>query len=227
MEWAEGSFRLKSVVLTVVLIFTGTLACHAQDKPAAACNFPYDGFATSSHQQPQIAEFTIGTALNLELCGSSSGCAASRTAIATPVWILRKQGAWTCGYYSGRSGAGTTWIRSDALRAVSYDAHPPLKAWIGTWTGGEDRVVIRSAGAPGMLHLAGNAVWRGRENDVHFGDMKGDASPAGNHLHFVEHGPDSCTIDLTLLNRYILASDNQLCGALNARFQGVWKRIGP
>jgi hypothetical protein len=55
-------------------------------------------------------------------------------------------------------------------------------------------------------------------------DTKGNAIPSGNHLHFVEDGPNSCTIDLTLLGKFILASDNQLCGGMNARFQGFWKR---
>jgi hypothetical protein len=76
------------------------------------------------------------------------------------------------------------------------------------------------------LHLVGDAVWNGARGNAHFGDTKGDASPVGNRLHFVQNGPDNCTIDMTLLERYILASDNGLCGALNARFQGIWKRTG-
>ena len=39
-----------------------------------------------------------------------------------------------------------------------------------------------------------------------------------NHLDFVESGPGSCTIELTLLDRYVLAEDNSACGGLNARF---------
>jgi hypothetical protein len=79
----------------------------------------------------------------------------------------------------------------------------------------------------GTLHLAGDAQWHGNADDAHFGETEGGASPVGNHLHFVQSGPNSCAIDMTLLHGYILASDNGLCGALNARFQGIWKRSGP
>jgi len=220
-------FTMKFMALAIVLILAGAPVCSAQHKPAAGCNFPYDGFAITPGQAEQIAEVTAPAALSLELCGSTSECAASRAALGAPVWIIRQQGGWTCGYYSSRSGSGTAWIRSDALRMAPYDAHPPLKAWIGTWAGGEDRVLIRAGRAPGTLHLAGKAVWHGRMDNVHFGDMDGDAAPTDNHLHFVQHEPNSCTIDMTLLGRYILASDNQLCGALNARFQGIWERTSP
>ena len=177
-------------------------------------------------QKVQIAEVAARAAVKLEECASKKGCIVSPAAWGTPVLVYREQEEWTCGYFTSRDGAGPAWIRSDALRAVPYDARPHLNAWIGTWTGGEDRVLIRAGSVPGKLHLEGNAVWRGEGDNEHFGDTKGDASPVDNRLHFVQNGPDSCTIDMTLLNRYILASDNGLCGALNARFQGIWKRTG-
>lgn len=216
---------MKSIALVFMLILIWAPVCGAQGKPTGDCAFPDAGFATAPEQRVQIAEVAARSAAKLEECGSERGCTATPAAWGTPVLIYREQGAWTCGYFSGHGGAGPAWIRSDALRMAPYDARPPLNAWTGTWTGGEDRVLIRTGSVPGTLHLMGNAVWHGEKDDAHFGDTKGDASPVGNRLHFVQDGPDSCTIDMTLLDRYILASDNGLCGALNARFQGIWKRI--
>jgi hypothetical protein len=218
---------MKAIALAIMLILPGGWVCCAQGKPTGDCSFPYAGFATAPGQRVQIAEVATRAAVELEECGSEKGCVVSPAAWGTPVLIYREQGSWTCGYFSGRDGAGPAWIRSDALRVVPYDTRPPLNAWVGTWTGGEDRVLILVGSMPGTLHLVGKAEWHGQGSGAHFGDTEGGASPVGNRLHFVQNGPNSCTIDMTLLNRYILASDNGLCGALNARFQGIWKHIGP
>jgi hypothetical protein len=218
---------MKCIVLAMVLILPGASVCAPQGKPTGDCSVPYNGFAATSEQSVHIAEVATRAAVELEECGSEKGCIVSPAGWGTPVLIYREQGEWTCGYFSGRDGAGPAWIRSEALRFVPYDARPPLNAWVGTWSGGEDRVLIRAGSMPQTLHLVGNAEWHGKDDDVHFGHTEGGASPVGNHLHFVQNGPSSCTIDMTLLNRYILASDNELCGALNARFQGIWKRTGP
>jgi hypothetical protein len=217
---------MKSILVAVVLILSGVADCGGQSKPTEDCAFAYDGFATTPGQKVQIAEVVQRAAVQLEVCGSPKGCVEAPAAWGTPVQIYRQQGEWTCGYVSGRDGAGSAWIRSDALRVVRYDEHPSLRAWVGTWTGGEDRARIRTGSVAGTLQLVGSAEWHGKYT-AHFGDTKGSASPVGNHLHFVESGPDSCTIDMTLLNRYILVSDNQACGGLNARFQGIWKRTSP
>jgi hypothetical protein len=218
---------MRPIALPIVLTFLGASVCGAQGKPPGPCSFPDVGFATTPGQQVHIAEVATRAAEKLEQCSSAKGCIMSPAALGTPVLIYQEQAQWTCGYFSARDGAGPAWIRSDALRVVSYDERPPLNAWVGTWAGGEDRVLIRAGSVPETLHLSGSAEWHGKGDDAHFGDMKGSASPVGNHVHFVQNGPNSCAIDMTLLNRYILASDNGLCGALNARFQGIWKRTAP
>jgi hypothetical protein len=217
---------MKSLALAIVLILSIAPDCGAKSKPTEDCTFADAGFSTPPGQKVQIAEVANRAAVKLEVCGSPNGCVEAPVSLGTPVEIYRRQGGWTCGYVSGNNGAGPAWILTDALRVVPYDDHPPLKAWLGTWTGGEDRVRIRADSVPGTVLLEGSAEWSGKYTS-HFGDTKGSASPEGNHLHFVENGPDSCTIEMTLLGRYILASDNQACGGLNARFQGIWKRTSP
>jgi hypothetical protein len=216
---------MKSIALTIVLILCAASVCRAQDRPTTDCRFAHNGFQTAPDQKVQIAEVSTPAAVQLENCGSPKGCSVSPVATGTPIQVYREDGKWTCGYVSAHDGAGPAWIRTGMLHILPYEANPPLRAWVGTWTGGEDHVVIRAGDKPGTLHLAGNAVWNGRSGNAHFGDTKGSAAPVGNHLHFAENGPNSCAIDMTLMSRYILASDNGLCGSLNARFQGIWKRM--
>jgi len=215
---------MKSLVGMAALVFTGVAICGAQSRPTMDCRFPDAGFAAVPDSPIRIAEVVPPSAATLVACGSPQGCAILRARRGTPVEIYEVQRDWTCGYFSSSDGAGPAWIRSSALRVLSYSPHPAANLWEGTWVGGEDRVRIRSA-QPGTLRLSGGAQWHGRKDNIHFGDFNGEAAPQGNHLHFVENGPDSCTIDLTLLGRYILASDNQRCGGMNVRFQGIWKRI--
>lgn len=214
---------MRSIAFAIVLVLYGVSDSGAQSRPTEDCPFADAGFAIVPGQKVQLAEVAKRAAVRLEVCGSQKGCVEGPVALGTPVEIYRRQVGWICGYVSGHDGAGPAWIRSNALRNVPYDAHPVLGAWLGTWTGGEDRIRIRAGSVPGTVHVAGRAVWTGKYSS-HFGDTKGSASPEGNHLHLVERGPDSCTLDMTLLGRYILASDNAACGGLNARFQGIWKR---
>jgi hypothetical protein len=157
-------------------------------------------------------------------CDSPRGCSSLRFDPGSPVLISTTDGPWTCGYSVDRHSGGSAWFRSAELHLVKYQLNPPIDAWDGTWTGGEDRVVITSSKQGKALHLEGNATWHGFNEVEHFGSTEGDAIPTGNYLHFAEGGPDSCAIELTLAGKFIIASDNMLCGALNARFRGIWKR---
>src|ERR1017187_1695902 len=85
---------------------------------------------------------------------------------------------------------------------------PPLNAWLGTWGNGKDRIRIQPSKSAGKLDLQGEASWHGHGDVVHTGDFAGEAMPAGNRLHFVEEGANSCTVDLTLIGKYIVANDN-------------------
>jgi hypothetical protein len=219
-------FLIGCIRYAVVCVLVGSLCGNAQTRPTEDCRFAYDGFTVSPAAKVQIGEITKRGAVQLEVCGSAKGCLEAPIAQGTAVQIYRHQGSWVCGYISGHDGAGPAWVAAGALRIIPYNEHPSPSAWVGSWAGGEDRVKLRLAGKPGALYLAGSAVWRGSSTS-HFGDTKGVASPIGNRLHFVESGPGSCTIDLVLLGHYILAEDNQACGGLNARFQGIWKRSNP
>jgi hypothetical protein len=218
-----GTKAVEFVGIAILCLIAPASMCSAQNKPVEDCLFAYDGFATSPGEKIQLAEVSEPNAMQLETCGTPRGCLSVPVAQGTPVQVYRQHGAWTCGYVSGNNGSGPAWILNTALRIHPYNENPPLAAWVGVWKGGEDHVRIRLGTKPGTLLLAGTAVWHGNYS-THTGDATGSAVPVGNRLHFVEAGPDSCTIDLVLLDTYILAEDNNACGGMNVRFQGIWKR---
>ena len=148
-------------------------------------------------------------------------CLPQRLTPGTPVVIAFSDGDWTCGY-----APGPVWIPSAALQPLRFDLNPPLKAWTGTWTGGEDRVVISLSEVPGKLDIKGAAEWHGARGVSHDGAFSGQVQPDGNHLRFREGRPPEwgCVVSLTLFGKYIVADDNQKCGGMNVRFWGIWKR---
>jgi len=194
--------------------------CAAQDRPKTICEF--DGFSAN----PILAEVaTAKPTAGYYGCSSAKDCLPTKLAPGDPIVVFHAEPDWTCGYLSQAKGAGPGWVRSSDIRPVNFDAAPALDAWAGTWANGDDRIRIQTSKAPGKLELKGEGIWHGRTKDaVNTGEFAGEAAPVGNHLHFVESGADSCTVDLTLIGKYLVANDNNLCGGQNVRFWGVWKR---
>jgi hypothetical protein len=197
------------------------LAQQAPDRPGTMCNF--DGF----DKKPALAEVTAPRqAKGYFGCSTGGNCVSTNLAPGDAVLVYRVDGDWTCGYLSQRNGAGPAWVRSRDIHPVSFDRAPALSAWVGNWANGKDRIGIQVSKSPGKLDLHGAATWHGGGGVVHTGDFEGEAVPDGHRLHFVEDSADSCTVDLTLIGEYLLANDNAMCGGMNVRFWGIWKRTG-
>ena len=187
-----------------------------QDRPTSPC--PFDGFGNKD-KLGIIARRSTG----YFGCSPDGKCLPTALAAGDPLLVYRSEGNWTCGYLSQRKGAGPAWVPSKDIAPVAIDPAPPLAAWQGTWANGKDRIRIRGAESPKLLHLEGEATWHGNGDVVHEGSFAGDATLAGNHLHFVA-SPSSCTVDLTLAGKYLIADDNSQCGGMNVRFWGIWTR---
>ncbi len=194
-------------------------AAAAQERPQKLCSF--DGFSAD----PKLAEVTKAT-VGYFGCTLGKDCLPMKLGLGEVVIPHYTDGDWTCAHIEQPAGSGPGWVRSRDIREIRADAAPPLDAWLGMWVNGRDRMVIVRSKVSGELHLEGSAEWRGVGAVVHTGNFEGEATPAGNHLHFVEGNADSCTIDLTLIATYLVANDNDKCGGMNVRFWGVWKRGG-
>jgi len=210
---------MKALLVATIQFLVASVIGHGQNPPNAECA------ADTSSADPQVAEVAGSPSATVWVaCGAVTRCGRWTVPSGTPVVVDRVRGAWTCVYAQARDGAGPGWIRSSDLRSMHYDLHPPATSWVGLWIGSKDRVAIRLANKSSALHLSGHAEWHGNGGVVHDGDVEGEATPRANHLHLVEEGADSCTLDLTLAGPYLVATDNDRCGGMNVRFEGIWRR---
>jgi hypothetical protein len=213
----------RQILTALLLCISAASATHAQDvPPKEPCYMP------DSDSAPYTLEELNGSqpAILYDVCKFATVCLKSRMEAGRPIEVFRAQDGWSCGYYASSTGAGPTWVFTAAIRPVTFSPNPPPSAWVGAWQGGEDHVIIRVSSESGKLTIKGTAQWHGNADVVHFGDITGEATPQGNKLHVVEdsNNAQSCTVDLTLYGRYIIAADNDRCGGMNVRFQGIWRR---
>lgn len=199
--------------LTAALLVAATYCASAQDIPKTACEF--DGFDVHS----KLAEVkAAGTAYYG--CGTGK-CLPMHLDPGDPVVITRADGNWSCGYLVQRHGAAQGWVRSGDIRQVEFDPNPRLAAWVGTWIQDGNRIRVQLGKSPGKLALEGKAYWPGRQHPTHTGEFSAEAAPSGNQSQIDDSG---CKIDLALIGDYLLANDNNMCGGMNVRFWGVWRR---
>ena len=187
----------------------------AQEPPGEHGTF--DGFAAEG----ALAEVAAPKANSH--CANKKNCWPTTLSSGDVVLVYRTEGERSCGYLQRRDVAGATWLLSRDIQMVRVDPQPPPSAWMGNWAGGEDRVGIQAGKEAGTLQVKGSAEWPGANDNVLFGQVDGSALPAGNHQKIMESA-GCCQVELTLMGKYIVASDNNKCGGMSVRFDGVWKR---
>ena len=202
------------VFVTAIAIAAVSIAA-GQERPKGLCQF--DGFGGN----PKLAEVvTAPKAVAYFGCDANEKtCPPTSLSPGDPILIYQESGDWTCGYISQANGSGPGWVRSKDIQLVRVNENPPLDAWLGTWKYFDDKLSIKRGKVLGALALDGEAYWHGMAGSVHVGDINGQAAPTGNHMHYEDgSGQITCTVDLTLLGRYLMLNDNAKCGGMNVRF---------
>lgn len=131
---------------------------------------------------------------------------------------------WVCVYHSQKSNGGNDeagWMMAEHLRIQPEPPIAPASAWQGIWIGGGE-ITITSGAHPKEISVDGKTFWTDGVND-RFGNMSGIATVETNRIHLVD---GSCEAWMTLLVDVLIVNDNRRCGALNARFSGVFLRKG-
>lgn len=136
--------------------------------------------------------------------------------------VSRTFGEWVCGWFQPRKGSETVgWVEASKLDIREADARPALSAWLGEWTFYENFVRIRRGARVGRLAVEGQAYWHGLGDNVHVGEIGGDARPEGRSLALED---DTCRVRLLLVGPFLLVNDNGQCGGVNVSFDGVYRR---
>ena len=161
-------------------------------------------------------------------CPEKGGCQTRAYVIpGNEVLVAQAREGWVCALYAGRKGQTIGWLKTaqvDVLPAGS----PALAAWTGTWRDGETSLAIAAGHGEQAetLELQGKAFWHGgrKGESTHVGSLKGHATPVGDQVVVPDSRDRACTVNLTLLGSYLVASDNHQCGGANVTFAGVYTK---
>lgn len=78
------------------------------------------------------------------------------------------------------------------------------------------------------VNVAGEAFWYGKNDNVHTGDINGNAVLLGNYLVYDSGDKFSgCRLTLTFMDNLLYVTGDKLngtCGGMNVTFNGVYKR---
>lgn len=139
----------------------------------------------------------------------------------------RIKGSYVCAFFPNKGGGTAGWIERSRLRPLTINRNPPQSAWIGRWSSEENPIMRIMTGHRG-LRITGEAYWPGptRDDDwppgwPHYGNIDGKLVRQSDHAHY---DADGCRVDLVLVGDTLIASDNEMCGGANVRFNGVYRR---
>lgn len=130
-----------------------------------------------------------------------------------------------CVFYPNDVGGSAGYLPLARLRLRESNTMPPRTAWLGEWGEGNPQLVIERRG--NGLHVTGEAFWPGRpgEHDyptTNLGQLDGRLTILGNRARYDD---GNCIVDFTLLQTFLIASDNFRCGGNNVRFRDVLTRL--
>ena len=158
-------------------------------------------------------------------------CAEAGLPAGLVVSLGRVKDGWAC----VTGGDGTSgWIPAARLAGVPATPQEPVGDWLGWWRHPfamrgrkNDQLLITRVRGSKLLHVSGRAYWYGLGDDVHFGEVEGDARPIGVYLHVISRG--GCVVDLKLdpSTETLDSYDNMDCGGMNVRFLRTWVRFQP
>jgi hypothetical protein len=141
------------------------------------------------------------------------------------VIVTRRYGRYVCAWFQPPKGGETVgWLPADKLAVRAVSSAPPTAAWVGEWRFYDNSISVRRDARTGRLRLEGQAFWKGLGDNVHVGEIGGEAAPRGDEIAVEE---DECRVSLRLVGPFLVVNDNGRCGGLNVTFDGVYRKAAP
>ena len=133
-----------------------------------------------------------------------------------------------CAYYGTAKGdIAAGFLPANLLEPARNDGDLDSAFLSGTWTMlGQNPITFTAAGEK-AVQATGMASWQGRPGVVHSGSFSARARLQGDSAEFRDSAVGgTCEIKIRRRGPYLLVSDNNQCGGMNVRFQGIYvKRI--
>lgn len=224
---------IRSIATLLVLAFSAIPAVAQLDgNPANWCR---QGFFPSESEEYQIARIN-GSAKERAYfhddtrddCPAGKGCQAKSYLVPENEVLISRvlNSDWGCAWYTPRKGSPTIgWISMRRLDFLPGGLNLLAQDWLGNWKYYDNSILI-SKGQGGELVVKGEAFWKGLGDNIHIGELDDTAKPTGNILKLGENETSEydCKATLTLVGKYLVASDNNNCGGANVTFSGVYRK---
>lgn len=143
------------------------------------------------------------------------------------VIISRTYDNFACVWYQPKNDGETVgWIPLDKLEFIEIVPNAALSDWIGIWRYYDNSIEIVVSKKRGFLDISGNAFWKGLGDNIHIGELDGEAKLTGTKLEYGAQntGEYDCRVTMRLLGDFMIVSDNLNCGGANVTFSGVYRR---
>lgn len=224
----SATWILSASLLLLLCVSATTRAQDADEYPANWCR---TGLFAADKSGFKMAKVSGNWTARIHFLNDDDGCPSSEVKCETKSYLVtgdqvlvsRKFGSWVCSWYQPKKGGETVgWLQTDKLVMLpSTAASPALESWVGRWKYGKNSFDIQRDVKTGVLKVNGYAVWEGLNDNAHVGGIETAAQPQGNQLDLVE---EECRVSLKLIGDYIVANDNNGCGGVNVRLNGVYTR---
>ena len=139
--------------------------------------------------------------------------------------VSRTFGNFACSWFQPKKGSETVgWIAVNNSQFVEANENFDGKNWLGKWNYYDNSIEINKSEKTAFYKITGNAFWKGLGDNIHIGELDGEAKPQGNLLKIGENSIDEyeCGVTLRLVGKYLIAFDNFNCGGANVTFSGVY-----
>lgn len=158
-----------------------------------------------------------------EICPGNANCKTRSYVIpGDEVIVSRTYGNYACSWFQPKKGFETVgWISLDKLR---FEENVSGANWLGNWSYAENSINIARAKTPGMVHVTGNAFWKGLGDNIHIGEIDFLGSIKGTKMSLGEEGEYECRVKMQCAGKYLVVSDNLNCGGVNVSFNGVYRK---
>ncbi len=143
------------------------------------------------------------------------------------VIVSRKFAGFACAWYQPKKGAETVgWLPLEKIEFIEIVQSIGKEAWTGTWSYYDNEIKIAATGKPDIYKITGNALWKGIGDNVHVGELDGEARLVGAVLKYGEDDEDeyACRVTLRIFDKFLIVSDNLNCGGVNVSFSGVYRK---